>query len=541
MYNFTNYELNTIEKGWKYYHKNEKNDKGQKKKIRLCIYLRKSTEDVKDNSLKLQLNEINKFIDKINTNYINSFLFYYDIEDIYKEDNVSGMQGRLRPEFDRMLSKIENNPGYYGVCLVYKMDRFSRKLEDTLKYISLLKSFKCVLKALDFDDNGDPTSDLLKNMLGVVAQYHAQNSALTSIKGTLKKVEENKTVGLLPFGLISEKVKMCNFTLKGSSNIVIDEDKAIIVKEIFEKYSLGMSIKDIERYLENKGYTKDDGSKINYRQIYYMLRNKRYNGTYLYADPTRKRYYKYDNGVNKPEYYEKKNAFPKIIDDDLFEKVQMMINVKKNQHQLTIDYSAYLLSGLLYCEECGHKLHGWSRPKYKGKVYYDYVCTIHKRNKSLCSTKRINKLYIEKIVLDVLMLVLNKVLNQNQECLNRLIKNKFQNLTMEAEELKKQIKFRKIKIDKLIDRSILDENNVLIYNEKIIQLENEIKELEQKDKNIKLIIEENEIKFRSIFNNVKVDTEMLYKNLEYTKIILYQIISKITITNEVIKIYFSNH
>ena len=541
MYDFTNYELNTIEKGWKYYNKYEKNEKGLKKKIRICVYLRKSTEDIKDNSLKLQLNEINKFIDKINENYNHTFLFYYENKDIYKEDNVSGMQGRLRPEFDRMLSQIENNPGYYGICLVYKMDRFSRKLEDTLKYLSLLKSFKCVLKALDFDDNGDPTSDLLKNMLGVVAQYHAQNSALTSIKGTLKKVEENKTVGLLPFGLVSEKVKMGNFSLKGSSNIVIDEEKAIIVKIIFEKYASGMSIKDIEKLLEEKGYTKDDGSKIRYQQIYYMLRNKRYNGTYLYADPTKKRYYKYDNGVSKPEYYEKKNAFPKIIDDDLFEKVQLMLNGKKNQHQLTIGYSTYLLSGLFYCGECGNKLHGWSRPKYKGKVYYDYVCTIHKRNKCLCSTKRINKLYIEKIVLDVLILVLNKIINQKQGYLDRLVKLKFLNLIKEVENIKKQINFRKLKIDKLIDRSILDEKNVSIYNEKIIQLENEINELEQKYNHLVEIIEDSEMKIKNLLNNIKVNKELLNKNLEYTKAILNQIISKVTITNEVIKIYFYNH
>ena len=60
MNNFTKFELSMIDKGWKATHKNKKIDKGKLKKIRVCAYLRKSQEDIKDNSLKLQLDEINK-------------------------------------------------------------------------------------------------------------------------------------------------------------------------------------------------------------------------------------------------------------------------------------------------------------------------------------------------------------------------------------------------------------------------------------------------------------------------------------------------
>ena len=74
-------------------------------------------------------------------------------------------------------------------------------------------------------------------MLGIVAQYHAQNSAATSIKGTIKKVEEHKAVGLLPLGLIQEKQLMNDKSIKGASRIVIDPDKAPIIKDIFLKFS----------------------------------------------------------------------------------------------------------------------------------------------------------------------------------------------------------------------------------------------------------------------------------------------------------------
>lgn len=536
MYNFSNFELNIIEKSWKYFNKNIKSVKTVKR-IRVCIYLRKSTEDIKDNSLKLQLNEINKFIDSINKTYSEDFFFYYEDEDIYAEDNVSGMQGRLRPEFDSMLKNIEANPGFYGVCIVYKLDRFSRKLEDTLKYTALLKSYKCVLKALDFEDNGDPTSDLLRNMLGVVAQYHAQNSALTSIKGTLKKVEEHKAVGLLPIGLIQEKVKLGDYNIKGASKITIDEDKAIIIKEIFNQYALGKSISDIENYLKEKQYKKYDGSYFSWQQIYYILRNKKYNGVYSYADPFRKHYRKYDNGVKKPDYYEMKDAFPKIIDDELFNKVQMMLDSKKGTHQLSGENTEYLLTGILYCSKCGKKIHGWSRSKYKGKKYYDYLCPTHKENKSYCPTKAINKDYLEKYILEMVVLLVNDLIKNNKVLINKSIERYFNKQEEDLNSINKEIKKKENMINKLIDRMLIDESRQSIYESKIESLEKDIGLLKQS------LEKYNHFNNDSFYKSNLIDYEISYEDIiKYkglNKVLVFLIIKKVIISNELIEIYIN--
>ena len=537
MNKFTEFELNTIEKGWKFYHKNTKYDKTNTKIIRVCLYLRKSTEDIKDNSLKLQQNEIDKFLSFINSLYKDDYYFYYEKEDIFSEDNVSGMQGRLRPEFNRMLEIVENNPGYYGVCIVYKMDRFSRKLEDTLKYITLLKSFKCVLKALDFDDNGDPTSDLLRNILGVVAQYHAQNSALTSIKGTIKKVEENKAVGLLPLGLIQEKVLLGDFNTKGASKIVIDPSKSIIIKEIFNMFSSGFSVSEIESYLDEKGYINNEGNKIKSQQIRYILTNKRYNGIYVYADPSKKRKQKYDNGVVKPDYYEYKNAIPKIIDDELFNKVQLMLNNKQRSRHYSIEYTTYLLSDKLSCGCCGKYLTGWSRPKYKGKRYFDYVCVTHKNNPTKCSTKRINKLYLEEVVCKIIVTVLNKILKCKLNNLDLIITNKMKSIMDELYNIKIEIKQKQTKLNRLFDR-ITTEESMSVYSSKISELENDIITLNQR-KNIKEErLEKIKIVLYETIKNNKVTLLMLYENLDVTKLFVNLIFDEILISNDLITLSF---
>ena len=539
MSNFTEYEINTIKKSWNITHKEKRNNFENIKKIRICAYLRKSQEDIKDNSLKLQLNEIDKFVKTINEAYQDEFIFYYDELDIFQEDNVSGMQGRLRPEFDKMLNIIEENPGYYGVCLVYKLDRFSRKLEDTLSFITLLSSKQCVLKALDFEDNGDPSSALLRNMLGIVAQYHAQNSAATSIKGTIKKVEEHKAVGLLPLGLIQEKQLMNDKSIKGASRIVIDPDKAPIIKDIFLKFSDGLGITEIEKYLKEKGFKNNLGKDITRQNIKYILTNRKYNGDYIYADPEKIRKRKYDNGVKKPDYYEFKNVLPKIIDDVLWHKVQMMLKTKTHHHQYSSTISNYILSDFVICGYCNNHLHGWSRPKYKGKIYADYVCVTHKKNIKLCPTKRVNKNYLELFINKLLSEIINKYF-LNKSILEEYKKKKLNELKKEESVIIKEINNNEKKLDKLLDRMIEDDERKVFYESKFQEIEKVIKSL---NNNIETIKNKKELvinNFTTIINNFNVNSQMLLDNYVQTKLMISQIIDKIILTNDFIKVKFKS-
>ncbi len=532
MNNFTEFELSTILKGWKETNSDYRSKKNMIKNIRVCAYLRKSQEDIKDNSLRLQRNEIDKFIKSINYIHKDEFNFYYNECDIFQEDNVSGMQGRARPEFNRMLKIIEENVGYYGVCLVYKLDRFSRKLEDTLNFITLLSKKYCVLKALDFEDNGDPTSNLLRGMLGMVAQYHAQNSALTSIKGTLKKVEEHKAVGLLPLGLIQEKILSKDFNHKGASNIVIDEDKAPIIREIFNKFVGGMPISEIEKYLKSNGYTNNANRYLTRQNIKYILKNKRYNGIYVYAEE-KKRIRKYDNGVKKPDYYECKNAFPKIIDDELFQKAQILLEEKKESIH-TFEGSSYLLTNCAICEYCKHPLHGWSRPKYNGKKYFDYVCTIHKKDKNECPTKRINKNYLEKVVLDTIKKLIYSIKLYMIANIDMIINDSRDTYKNKLTNLNNEISKNKIKINLLLDKLLNNQSHINLFEEKINELELKIDKLERDRKELNNFLNKKEDELRDVIKMMD-KCDFVY-DLSFIKILVNLIIDQVSVSNEFVKI-----
>ena len=237
--------------------------------------------------------------------------------------------------------------------------------------------------------------------------------------------------------------------------------------------------------IRENDYKNNRGNFISRQQIKYILTNKRYNGTYIYADPSKSRKRKFDNGVRKPDYYEKKNAFPKIIDDDLFERVQEIIMSNNSSHHLSSARTIYLLSDLCVCGCCHNKLTGWSRPKYKGKIYYDYVCKTHKNNSTKCPTKRINKMYVENIILDIVIIIINKIMPKLKNEFNDYLKIKLEKYLNKRNIKENELNEKNKKLDKLIERLTKDNTKSVIYEKRINELEEEIVKLSNIDYKLK--------------------------------------------------------
>ena len=100
------------------------------------------------------------------------------------------------------------------------------------------------------------------------------------------------------------------------------------------------------------------------------------------------------------------DAWPFIVDKDIFQKVQSKMASKKPQviHPRIIP-SSYLLSGLLYCS-CGHAMIGRSA---KSNRYYYYDCNGgFKQGKCTCDARALPKEKLEHLVIEQIK---SKVLN----------------------------------------------------------------------------------------------------------------------------------
>mgnify|MGYP003294394634 CR=1 FL=1 len=323
------------------------------------IYARYSCDKQTENSILGQFRECSNLAKQNNIDIIN----------IYKDEAISGRTDN-RPAFKKMISDAKLK--LFDCIIVWKGDRFSRSRADAAKYKTELKQIGIkVLSATEANCTG-PEAILMDGINEAFAEYFSVELAAKVDRGMTQNAIDGKfNGGRIPVGFKKENDK-----------IVIDEEKAWFVKEIFKRVANdSLSIKEIYHWALEKGFTNTNDEKMKRTTFYNMLTQKKYTG-----------YYDYKGQVNT-------SIFPQIIDQELFNKVQSKL---KNNKVRPATYKAkvkYLLSGKLFCAKCGSPFTGSYAKSHTGDLHYYYRCSgrIHG-----CDVKYLPKDEIENIVLQLI-------------------------------------------------------------------------------------------------------------------------------------------
>ncbi len=322
------------------------------------IYARYSSNNQREESIEGQLKVCNEFARANN----------YTIVGEYYDKAISGRTDQ-RPNFLKMIEDSKSK--LFERVIVYKLDRFSRDKYDNAMYKQKLKknNVKVISACESIPD--DPTGVMIETMLEGMAEYYSANLA-TNVKRGMNTNAEHciSNGGTTPLG----------FYIGDDRKYHIDKENAHIVKIIFEMYSDGNTIKSIIDYLNSKNYKTVLGNKFNKNSICKMLRNKKYNGYYTYND------------------IEIKDGIPKIIDDDLFEKCQIIMENNKKAPARKKAEEEYLLSGKIVCGDCNSAMVGISGRGRNNNKYSYYRCKNSLSTINTCDRKSISKYYIEDLV-----------------------------------------------------------------------------------------------------------------------------------------------
>ena len=164
----------------------------------------------------------------------------------------------------------------------------------------------------------------------------------------------------------------------------IDETTAPIVREIFEKYAAGVKQMEICEELNARGLRTTRGGPFNKNSLVRILKNRKYIGEYHYMD------------VTVP------GGMPAIISVELFEDVQQKL--KRGRRAPSKDWSCadFLLTGKLFCGECGEPMVGTSGHGRSGRKYNYYICGAKKRRQG-CKKENVAQDWIEEVVLTYTM------------------------------------------------------------------------------------------------------------------------------------------
>ena len=130
-----------------------------------------------------------------------------------------------------------------------------------------------------------------------------------------------------------------------------------------------------------------------------MLRNVKYQGTYLYNREDGKKKSKRVL-LEKFDEVRTEGVIPAIVTKSTFDKVQSILDCRTQCRPNLNTHSEYILTGKLYCAKCGSTMSGTANCGGRNKTRIrTYACPNHSsRRGNVCATKAINSLYLESAV-----------------------------------------------------------------------------------------------------------------------------------------------
>lgn len=269
-----------------------------------------------------------------------------------------------RTEFQRMISDSDKHT--FEAVLVYQLDRFARNRYDSAINKQRLK--KNGIRVISARENisDDASGILVEGVLESMAEYYSAELSQKIRRGMNINAEKHLSNGSKP-GL--------GYSVDEERQFHADPETAPVVREIFEMYASGKTMTEIGQYLNQKQVRTSHGNEFSKNSLNKLLRNKRYIG-----------YYIYDN-VEAPD------AMPRIIDDELFYRVQRILDRNKRDTSRTKAREEYLLTTKLFCGYCREMMVGYSGTSRTGNMYYYYICKNARKKK--CAKKVVNKQAIE--------------------------------------------------------------------------------------------------------------------------------------------------
>ena len=326
--------------------------------MKAVIYARYSSDNQREESIEGQIRECTAYAEK---NGITILKHYIDRAMSAKTDD--------RPDFQQMIKDSEK--GLFDLIIVWKLDRFSRDRYDSAHYKHLLKKNGVkVVSATELIADG-PEGIMMESILEGMNEYYSAELSVKIRRGLMENALKGKFVSsTAPIG----------YVIDTEHYLQIDPLKAPFVREAFQKYADGATMKEIRDWMNEHHVTSSRGKPITFNTVQLMLNNRRYIGEYHY------------NEIVVP------GGHPAIVDEDLFNRVQERLAVNKKapaRHKAEDDY---LLTTKLFCGNCGAMMRGECGTARNGITHHYYKCATVKRRAGTCHKKTVRKAWIEDLI-----------------------------------------------------------------------------------------------------------------------------------------------
>ena len=332
--------------------------------LRVTYYARVSSES--DEQLNSLGNQISYYEDLIRKNMVWTFV------PGYIDEGLSGISTKKRENFNRMVEDAAENK--FDLIVTKEISRFARNTLDSIRYTRELLGYGVgVFFQNDNINTLDEDSELRLSIMSSIAQDELRKLSSRVKFGHQQAIKKNVVLGNSRiFGYQKE-----------NKRLVIDEEEAPMVRELFKLYATdSYSMKQIEEILWNKGYRNHNGNKIAHTTMSGMISNPKYKGWYV------------GNKVKVVDMFTKKQKFlppeewvmfpdetgeivPAIVSEELWEAANAVLRRRSEdvKNRQGICNHANLLTGKLFCTQCGQPYYRRESKDKNGHVNSKWVCS----------------------------------------------------------------------------------------------------------------------------------------------------------------------
>lgn len=363
----------------------------------MAIYCRLSEED---------RNKQSKTDDSGSIQNQKSMLLQYALEqgwelyNIYSDDDYTGAD-RRRPEFNRLLQDAKQRK--FDIVLCKTQSRFTRELELVEKYIHGLFPIWGIrfISIVDNADSANKGNKKSRQINGLVNEWY-----LEDMSENIRSVLVNRRKNGFHIGAFALYGYKKDPEQKG--HLIIDEEAAAVVREVFTLFSKGYGKTAIARMLNDRGIPNPTEYKrlhgLRYKQpktknstlwkyaaISDMLTNEIYIGNMVQGKYGSVSYKTKQNRPRpKSEWYIVEGTHEPIIDRALWNSVQALIAQRTKPFA---SGTVGLFAGKARCAHCGYIMRS---TKSRGKHYLQ--CPSRHVSKDACTGSFISVDKLERLV-----------------------------------------------------------------------------------------------------------------------------------------------
>jgi len=323
------------------------------------LYTRVSSSNQKDNySLECQDEEASLFAKQKG----------YIITERFGNKSESASSDFTRKEFTELITRVKKSKiKPYGI-LVYVMSRFSRTGGNAIAIASELID-RTGVHLIEVSSGIDTSTDDGKlEIYNKLLEAKKQNSDRLkhTIPGMKKLVKSGKNLGSVPLGYDIYGPRVKDFERRALEQRIIINDDGKKLQLAWNWKSQGMPDYQILEKLRNLGL------KMKKQTLSAIWRRPFYSGVQT-------------NKLLGVEFV--RGNWDAMVSDELFWKVQSIINQNHQGYTVSIENDERPLTGLLYCPKCSKKLTGYRNNKKNLHYYKCQTCKNVSINASTPSKK----------------------------------------------------------------------------------------------------------------------------------------------------------